>query len=112
MATITFGDIILVSLSVNSESLIVSFSSFFGKIQFVPMSEETRRKIDKVIRYNSMMRQRIGGAQTCVMVAARVCRSGIRIPGGWQFHHPMIRYNSDCFAKTRILNEPVKAARG
>lgn len=26
--------------------------------------------------------------------------------------HPMIRYNSDYFVKTRIPNEPVKGARG
>lgn len=49
-----------------------------------------------------------------MVTVARVCRSGIRIPGGWQFRDPTIRYNSDYFVKNfvRILNELVKGTRG
>lgn len=94
---------------------------FLGGSEFLPRQSPSacaEQKIDKVVRYNFITWQRVRQRETGheggggVEAVVCICRSGIRIPGSWQFRRPTIRYNPDYFVKTRILNEPVKGARG
>lgn len=73
----------LLFLCIENDSLNVSFSSFSNEIQ----SERTRRKIDKIIRYNSMMQQRVGDTNVWWLLLEPVIRASV-FPGVGNFATP------------------------